>query len=174
MSTQPIPTQPAPEYRDDSRFERIDGRWVERSVPTKKHAKVQGNLFLLLRQQVKPLGGQALPEWSVAQPETAERSDRNYMTPDVVAVLPPIQEAPNGYLLPPALLVVEVVLPEQSGLITKAQRYHDWGIEHVWIVDPNTRECIEYHGGNQFTIARDELHAGDLKVRIADIFAELE
>jgi Uma2 family endonuclease len=174
LSTQPISSKPAPDYTDDSRFERIDGRWVERPVPVEKHSKVQFCLTCLLRQQVKGLGGEALQEWSVAQPETAERSDRNYMTPDVVAALPPIQRAPNGYLLPPVLLAVEVSSPEQSGLITKAQRYYAWGIAHVWIVDPDTRECLEYHGGNQFTIARDELHAGDLKVSIADIFAEIE
>lgn len=43
------------------------------------------------------------------------------MTPDVSVALPPIPRTPNGYLLPPALLVVEVKSPAQSGLFRKAQ-----------------------------------------------------
>lgn len=174
MATQPLTNKIVPDYRDDSRYERIDGCMVERPLPVENHAKVQLNLTFLLRRQVVPLGGEALQEWSIAQSQTADRDDPNYMTPDVVAVMPPMNRTAKGYLLPPVNLAVEISSPEQSGLITKAQLLHGWGVEHVWIINPETRECLEYHGGNQFVIAKDELTAGNLRVTIAEVFEDIQ
>lgn len=60
MATQPTAPQIAPNHKDDGRYERIDGQWVERPVPIEKHAEIQLNLTLLLREKIKPLGGKAL------------------------------------------------------------------------------------------------------------------
>jgi Uma2 family endonuclease len=174
MATHLISNTPAPDYTDDSRFERIDVRWVERPVPVEKHADVQFAVAQILQQKVSVLGGKARPEWSLVDPATPDQPRADYMIPDVVAALPPIRRANNGYLLPPAFLAVEIRSPNQSGLIQKAERYISWGIEHVWIIDPDSRECLEYHGGNTIIIARDALHAGDIAVSIEEIFAGID
>jgi Uma2 family endonuclease len=174
LATQPISGKPAPDYGDDSRFERIDGLWVARPVPGSKHSQVQWNVTAVLKEHAKRNTGEAHQEWSVTQPETANLADPNYMTPDVLLACPPIQENRRGHLIPPGFLAVEVKSPEQEGLITKAQRYYAWGIEHVWIIDPDTRECLEYHGGDQYTLATEELHAEPISVKITDIFEGLK
>ncbi len=174
MATRTLVTESQPEFVDDSRYERIDGRIVERPVPRRKHAQVQLNVVLLLSERLRELGGKVLQEWSLAQPETADQFDPNYMMPDVSVALPPIREALNGYLLPPALLAIEVSSPGQFDLIRKAQRYVSWGIEHVWIINPDTRECFEHHGGNTFVIAQNELHAGPVTLSTAEVFAGID
>ena len=77
MATQSISNKPAPDYADESRFERINGRMVERPWPGDHHAQVQLNAVLLLRDYAKTKGGTALQEWSVTQPETASWDDPN-------------------------------------------------------------------------------------------------
>lgn len=64
MATQPRVDKHVPDYHDESRFERLDGRYVERPVPGENHAQVQGNVFTLLRDWAGKLNGRALPEWS--------------------------------------------------------------------------------------------------------------
>ena len=56
-------------------------------------------------------------------------------------------------------LLVEIVSPEQGGLFWKAQRYAEWGVEHVWVINPQTEEAYEYHGGATVIIASQNLHA---------------
>ena len=75
----------------------------------------------------------------------------------------------------PGFLAVEMVSPGQgTGLIEKAIRYAAWGKPHVWIVNPDTRVCLEFHGGDTFMIQREELHAdAPVTLRVADIFSKL-
>ena len=171
MATHPlIEKSPASAYVDESRYERIDGQLVPRPVPGKVHAQVQANLVLLLREKAKKLGGKALPEWSVTRPETREWPEPDYLTPDITFALSPVRTTKNGHLLPPAFLAIEVASPHQEDLFRKAQLYAAWGVAHVWIINPQTRECFEYHGGNQLTIVQEELRAGDVGLRLDDLF----
>lgn len=171
MATHPISGRPEPNYSDDSRFERVDGRWVERPLPGDKHAQVQWNVTVALKRITESDRAMVVhQEWSVTKPATAAWSEPDYMTPDVLVAFTPIQRTARGHLIPPGFLAVEVASPEQEKLFTKAQRYHSWGIEHCWIINPQTRECFEYHGGNEFTIAKDVLSAGPISIAIADAF----
>jgi Uma2 family endonuclease len=175
MPTQPLVKKHVPDYHDESRFERIDGRYVERPGPGRKHARVQLNVAKYLETLTAPASGTALQEWSVTQPETANWDDPNYMTPDVLLAFTPFLESERGHLIPPGFLAVEVKSPDQKdNLIDKAKRYYSWGIPHIWIIDPETRECVEYHGGNILTIATDALHAGELSIPLNEVFAGLD
>lgn len=92
----------------------------------------------------------------VTQPDMADSDEPNHMTPDVLMALRPYQTTTKrGHLIRPGFLAVEIKSPDQKdNLIEKARRYFAWGIPHTWIIDPETRECVEYHGGNILTIAR--------------------
>ncbi|MBV8896191.1 MAG: Uma2 family endonuclease [Acidobacteriaceae bacterium] len=175
MATHPISSRPEPDYADDSRFERVDGRWVERPLPGDRHARVQWNVTAALKR-ISDLSGAGIvhQEWSVTKPSTAAWAEPDYMTPDVLVAFAPIQKTSRGHLIPPGFLAVEITSPEQEKLFTKAQRYHAWGIEHCWIINPQTHECFEYHGGNQFTIVKDTLSAGPISIPIADVFEGIE
>jgi len=169
MATQLI----APETADDTCYERIDGQLIERPVPLSSHACAQSEILLLLHGALRGSKGRAYTEWSIAQPEQADRDDPDYMTPDVLIVYPPLTRARNGYLAVPGFLAVEILSPGQD-LISKALRYAAWGTPHVWIINPETRLAFEFHGGNTFTIQRQELRAGDLVISLASVWAELD
>ena len=163
----------APETVDGSRFERIDGQLMERPVPTTPHACMQSQLHLLLTQALQGSNAKAFPEWSITRPEHADKDDPDYLTADVLVAYPPFRRAKNGHLALPGFLAVEVLSPGQE-LFDKALLYASWGTPHVWIVNPETRLAFEFHGGPAFTIVREYLHAGDLSVSLADVFAALD
>ena len=142
MATYPVPCSTRSDYSDESRFERVNGHWYERPVPGELHAQIQFNVCLQLRQIALQLGGKALVEWSITQREAASEDEPNYLTPDVVFTSSPHQTNARGYLIPPVFLVVEVASPDQEGLITKAQTYYSWGVSHIWIIYPHSRECL--------------------------------
>jgi Uma2 family endonuclease len=167
MATQLI----ASDTTDNSRFERIDGQWVARPVPTIKHAQLQKRVLNLLDETIKEFDPkpEVLAELSIDQPEYAQRDDPNYMTADVLVAYPPLKNAKSGHLSEGGFLAVEVLSPGQS-LFDKAERYYAWGIPHIWIIDPNTRDCFEFHGGRQFTVERETLHAGSITISVRSIF----
>ena len=159
---------------DDSRYERIDGQLIERPVPLSPHACAQTVAGDLLREALRGSKGRAWSEWSMARPDHADRTDPDYMTPDILVAYPPLIRARNdGHLAVPGFLAVEVLSPNQD-LIWKALLYESWGTPHVWIINPEQRMAYEYHGHGSFTIRRDELRAGDLKISLAPIWDELD
>lgn len=174
MSAQLASTPVTPDYTDDSRWERIDGQWVERPAPGRSHAKFQRSTTSLLVNAVQDLGGEVLQEWSITKPDHADAEDPDYMTPDVLLAFHPYQVNRREHLIPPGFLAVEIVSPEQTGLFAKAQKLFRWGVEHVWIIDPQKRECFEYHGGDQFRFATDVLRAGPITISVADVFAGID
>jgi Uma2 family endonuclease len=75
-------------------------------------------------------------------------------------------------------MVVEILSPEDTLRRTavKAAEYLTFGIEHVWVIDPNAR--VGYRGtANGLELARSgELSIPETPIRIvlADLFAELD
>lgn len=105
---------------------------------------------------------------------TVETENPDYCTPDVLVARMPYVRTQAGDLIPPGFLAVEVVSPKQGSLFAKAQTYSAWGVEHVWIINPEANECFEYHGGHSFIKAEDALRAGPLSVLLSEVFAETE
>lgn len=173
MAAHLIPATSTTVNPDDSRWERIDGQWRERPVPTSLHTRVQSRIHLLLAKAIEGIEAEVGTEWSIDQPEHAHRDDPNYMTADVLVVVPPTTDAQTGHLATGGFLAVEVLSPGQT-LFDKAARYFAWGIPHIWIINPDTRECLEYHGGWQFTAERETLHAGPITLPVASIFEGLK
>ena len=127
---------------DTSRYEYIDGRLIERPVPKPLHSRVQGTLVELLGPKARSLGCRFGPELSVDK-ENRRRSE--WLTPDNALYHDPPRTSPGGNALPDDIeLVVEVLSPEQTmqQMRQKALSYFKWGLETVWIIDPenNTAE----------------------------------
>jgi Uma2 family endonuclease len=126
---------------DTSRYEQIDGRLTERPMPKDRHAEVQGNIIEFLGPKARALGLRAYPELSVDR-EDAPNSD--WMTPDVVVAQPDFPRTKRRNALPPLLLAIEVLSPEQTipEMIRKTQRYFDWGVKHVWLIEPEKQFAL--------------------------------
>lgn len=169
MATQPVQPVETSGYIDSSEYERIDGRLVKRAVPGAIHAETQFQVTVLLKPWAAALNAEVHQEWSIHR----SKESKDYMTPDVMMSFPgPYERNHAGHLIAPALLCVEVVSPDQSVpyLIEKAERYFEWGCPHCWIVDPETQVCLEYHGANTVVIAKEFLTAGQVQIKVSDLF----
>lgn len=177
MATQQVQAASETSYIDTSRYERIEGQLVERPLPSRRHAEVQLNTTILLRQTVKQLGMKAYQEWTL---DEADVPEHDWMTPDVLVSLPgELKESRIGHLLPPAFLAVEVLSPGQTipQMMKKARRFLRWGVQHVWLIEPEQDFGFMATGDGVRGIFISEdgtLEAGDLTVSMADVLRHEE
>ena len=177
MATQQVQAAGEVEYVDTSRYERIEGRLVERPLPGSRHAEVQWNATLLLKQVAKQHGMKAHQEWTL---DEVDQPEHDWMTPDVLVSLPgERKESRIGHLLPPAFLAVEVLSPGQTipQMNKKARRFLRWGVQHVWLIEPEQNFGLTATQGGVDGIFVPEdgtLEAGDLTVSLADVLQHEE
>jgi len=81
----------------------------------------------------------------------------------------------DPYPTRPIHLCVEVLSPEDrfSDTVAKCGEYHACGVQYCWIIDPEDKQCWEYHAGsrpNQIA-AEGQITAGPIALRVAEIFA---
>jgi len=170
MATHQLPAQQ--NVIDTSRYERVDARLVERPLPNEQHARIQYAVTTLLREQAKALHCDVLQEWTLDErPDSAH----NWMTPDVLVADKSAPRAASGHLLPPAVLAVEVLSPDQtiSAMRLKALRYFAWGVAHVWIIDPAARSAVTLSAdspGHGEIVFDGPIEGGGFRLELADIF----
>lgn len=142
-------------------FEYRDGEVTQKSMPTKFHSLVQLALQLLLMRQ----GVRAMQELTVRV------SASRFLVPDVCVG----EDFEGPYPTEPRLLCCEVLSPDDrlGAMLSKCEEYHTWGVPYCWVVDPVKRSAWEYHAGGEPKRVADELVAGDLKVKLVELFAEL-
>jgi Uma2 family endonuclease len=175
MATQPVIEIPvrveeylATVYEHDCEY--VDGIVEERAVGEFDHACLQALLIGLFLQHRDDWGVFPLPEQ-----RTQTRATR-FRVPDVVVLR---KGAPREKILKtPPLLAIEILSPEDSLRRTnvKAMEYLEFGIEHVWIIDPASRT-----GYRATPEGLDELENGvftvpgtPIQVDLTKLFAELD
>jgi Uma2 family endonuclease len=132
MNTATLITQ---EEYDHAVFEHdveyVEGRLIERPMPTPPHAVMQSFLCYYLVPKAAPLGLVPMSELRIRT-----KPDRTRI-PDVCLMrgLPPeneVREAPY--------LCIEILSPDDSvtELLTKIVEYLEMGVEYVWVVDPES------------------------------------
>jgi Uma2 family endonuclease len=112
-------------------YELLNGEAVQKALPTKLHAILQGILYTILRE----LGFRSLTELTLAIGETWEP------TPDVCGLLGPDDGEP--YPTKPIAVAIEVLSPRDpfTRVIQKCRKYSAWGIPDVLVFDPVGREA---------------------------------
>jgi Uma2 family endonuclease len=142
--------------------EYVDGVLYPKALGTKLHSRIQFLLQLLLDKQ----GVEALAEVHV------RLSPSKYLIPDVIAA----RTIQSPYPTDPVLLCVEILSPEDriGVVLTKCEQYHDWGVPYCWVIDPEKQTAWQYHQGNEpeHLTNAGTLTAGELNVRLAELFAE--
>jgi Uma2 family endonuclease len=148
----------------------VDGRIEKRNLGEKEHSIIQRYLtFLFVLKRI---------EWAVEVfPELRTQiAARNFRVPDVLVVR--AGEPFDRYLTHPPLIAVEILSPEDrlTSMQEKAAQYRAFGIENVWIVDPEHRVAYRYTGS-----ALEEELSGELTVKgtpirvvLSEMFAELD
>jgi len=175
MATQPVIDKPvsveeylSTVYEHDCEY--VDGVIEERDLGEFEHAFLQmflGSLFFNLREK---WGVFALTEQRV------RIKPSRFRVPDLAILR--IGTSREKILTHPPLLVIEIQSPEDTMRRTtaKAAEYLEFGIEHVWIIDPSAR--VGYVGtANGLELARSgvlSIAGTPIKVVLAELFTELD
>ena len=147
-------------------FEYLDGVLRQKAWPMYNHSQMEGRLPNLINQA--HLGLVAVPEL------TLKVSERIYLIPDVAVLR--VSEIEKPYPTKPVFLCIEILSPEDrfSNTVAKCEEYHAWGVPFCWIVDPDDKQCWEYHAGDRLNQISDDgrLTAEKLCLSVTDIFAD--
>jgi Uma2 family endonuclease len=142
-------------------FEGLDreyrhGEVVERTIPTYLHGVIQGMLYALFLAYRKSHN-------LVPSTEARHRlADGLIRIPDVaVHQGMPREACPNT----PPFVAIEVLSPDDrvSDVMQKLKEYRDFGVAHVWAVDPENRTLFVYdeegwHQVRSFQIPEFAIH----------------
>jgi Uma2 family endonuclease len=150
--------------------EYVDGRIEERNLGEKEHSIIQRYLTVLFAIKRAEWGVEVYPELRT------QIAARNFRVPDVLVVRS--GESFERYLKHPPLIAIEILSPEDTlrAMQEKAAQYRTFGIENIWIVDPEPRRVYTYTSAGL-----EEIHTGELtvpetpiRVVLAEMFAELD
>lgn len=175
MATQPVFDKPVSveEYLSmvfEHDCEYVDGIIEERDLGEFEHAYVQGLLVTLFNNKRREWGVYALPEQRVQTQKT------HFRVPDVTILREGTQR--ESILTHPPLMVVEVQSPDQPMSRTgrKSAEYLDFGIEHVWVIDPYARVAYRgtAHGLELVRTGELSVPGSPIRIVLEELFSELD
>ena len=148
--------------------EYVDGVLYPKAMGTYKHGTIQAQIAQLINV--------AFREFRAATELTVRLREDKYLIPDVgVQQRDRIQDP---YPTEPIYLCVEILSPNDrmSGTFAKAEAYQAWGVQTVWIVDPEERRGWVYRSGHRpVEVPVDgSLTAGEISISCDDIFSVLD
>jgi Uma2 family endonuclease len=150
--------------------EYVDGRIEERNLGEKEHSIIQRYLTVLFAIKRAEWGVEVFPEL-----RTQTQSTR-FRVPDVLVIRAGAKF--ERYVTQPPLIAIEILSPEDtlSAMRSKASEYRGFGIEHIWVIDPEPRLAYRFTSAGL-----EEVHTGELavpetpiRVVLSELFAELD
>jgi Uma2 family endonuclease len=179
MATQPIaePLISVEEYLStgyEPDCEYNEGVIEERNLGEFEHSFLQIFLGTLFTNRIDEWGVFALTEQRV------RLRPRRYVVPDLTVLRMGTPREP--ILTRPPLITIEIKSPEDKlkNIARKSAEYLDFGIEHVWVIDPKTRTASRAVPGANGAVL-EEVPLGELTVpgtpilvRIGELFAKLD
>jgi Uma2 family endonuclease len=153
-------------YDPDAEF--VHGEVEERNLGEYDHSVVQREILLWLHLHDK--------EWKTRtiQEQRTRLSSGNVRIPDV-SVWPretKVQPVFNA----PQLIAIEVLSPEDrhSRVQEKIEDYRQFGVPHIWIVDPVKRRGWDCSDGNWTQKTRFEATGSPVYLDLDELFKELD
>jgi Uma2 family endonuclease len=148
----------------------VDGRIEERNLGEKEHSIIQRYLTVLFYMKGAQWGVEVFPELR------AQTQPRRFRIPDVLVTQ--AEDKFERYVTHPPLIAIEILSPEDrlSAFQAKAAEYREFGIENIWIIDPQARIAYRHAGSALEQVTQGELTVPDTPIRIvlAELFAELD
>ena len=160
MATKSIPSS-TEESVDTSSFERVNGQLLERPLPTRSHAHLQRHFANVLDKYLEGSVFEVEAEFSI---DRWDEKKSDWLTPDVlVSAAGGFCEARGGHAFPPALLAIEILSSGQNltNMRHKALILMDWGVEQVWLADPESRSIAMFERG-QITTKSEVFYEGEM------------
>src|SRR5579859_1246739 len=133
--------------------EYVDGRIEERNLGEKEHSIIQRYLTFLFMLKRDEWGVEVFPELRT------QTESRRFRVPDVLVVRG--EEKFERYITRPPLIAVEILSPEDTlrRMQEKASEYRGFGIENIWVIDPEPRLAYRYTSAGL-----EEVRSGELAV----------
>jgi Uma2 family endonuclease len=101
---------------------------------------------------------------------------KNFRVPDVLVVR--TGEKFERCVKQPPLIAIEILSPEDSlrSMQPKAAEYRSFGVENIWIIDPEKRIVYRYGSKGLEEVEDGELAVSETPVRVvlSEMFAELD
>jgi Uma2 family endonuclease len=148
----------------------VDGRIEERNLGEKEHSLIQRYLTFLFMLKRAEWGVEVFPELRTQVAAT------NFRVPDVLVVR--AGESFDRYLKQPPLIAVEILSPEDSlrSMQEKFAQYLRFGIQNIWVIDPEPRLAYRYTAVGLEEVQTGELTVPESPIRVVlnELFAELD
>ena len=148
----------------------VDGRIEERNLGEKEHSILQRFFTVLFFLKRAEWGVEIFPELRT------QTQARRFRVPDVLVTL--AQDKFERYVTKPPLIAIEILSPEDrlAAFHAKAAEYRGFGVENIWVIDPEQRIAYTYNGTALEEIKTGELTVPDTPIRVvlSEMFAELD
>ena len=152
-------------------LERIDGREIQKPLPKKLHAFIEGYLIIVLSR--------ILPKRYMAAPELNVLCGGDRLVPDVT-VMERSARYDDGDLADPPQLAIEIMSPGQTvgQLLDKADRLVRAGAPACWVIWPERRQAWVYSAASMIeaneTLTASLNDGSRIEVKLAEMWAELD
>jgi len=155
-------------YRPDCDY--VDGRVEERNVGEHDHGYLQTLLVVLFMNNREAWGVRAVTD------VRTQVSPTRFRVPDVSVLR---ADSPKERIIThPPLIAIEILSPEDRLSLFQARidDYLAFGVENVWIFDPETRKAWTADGEGLHLVQSGELTVPGLPIRVvlSELFAELD
>lgn len=150
--------------------EYVDGRIEERNLGEKEHSIIQRYLTVLFAIKRGEWGAEVFPELRTQTQTT------RFRVPDVLVMR--AADKFERYVTAPPLIAVEILSPEDTlrAMQAKAAEYRLFGVENIWIIDPEPRIAYRYADSALEEVRDGELTVAGTPIRVvlSEMFAELD
>lgn len=148
----------------------VDGRIEERNLGEKEHSIIQRYLTVIFAIKRAEWGVEVFPELRT------QTDAHRFRVPDVLVMR--AGEKFDRYVTHPPLIAIEILSPEDSlrAMRQKASEYRGFGIEHIWVIDPEPRLAYRYTSAGLEEVQTGELAVPETPIRVVltELFAELD
>ena len=150
--------------------ELVDGRIEERNLGEKEHSILQAYLTYLFMSKRAEWKVEIFPELRTQTKAT------NFRVPDVLVTR--AADKFQRYITRPPLIAIEILSPEDTmtAMRKKAEEYRLFGVENIWVIDPEKRVAYRYAKSGLEEVRSGELAVPGTPIRVAlrEMFAELD
>jgi len=148
------------------RAELIEGQIYYMAPPTRKHQRIAGELFAVIREYINTNHGSC--EVDIAPFAVfLNEDDINYVEPDILVICDPRKLTDKGCSGAPDW-IIEIVSPgsRRMDYFTKLFQYRTAGVREYWIVDPDKNRITVYDFESEDT--KDYAFSDSVKINIYD------
>jgi Uma2 family endonuclease len=148
----------------------VEGRIEERNLGEKEHSIIQRYFTFLFMLKREEWGMEVFPELRT------QTQARRFRVPDVLVVR--TGDSFQRYITRPPLIAIEILSPEDTlrALQAKSEEYRSFGIENIWIIDPDKRQVYNSTTAGLELVECGELTVPETPIRVVlnEMFAELD